>query len=895
VSTAPATQLAQSSDLLERSGQLEALGTMLDSVRSTSRGRLVLVTGEAGAGKTALARRFTDEHRESTRILWGACDALFTPRALGPLLDVAEETGGDLAQAAAGDAGPHEVANALLRELSRRAPTVLVIEDLHWADEATLDVVRLLARKADTAPALVLGTYRDDELDLRHPLRVVLGELARASNIARCELPRLSPDAVAQLAEPHGIDADELYRRTAGNPFFLSEVLASGDREIPPTVRDAVLARAARLSAAAAALLGAVSVSQSQAELRLLEAMASEPQLDCLDECLGSGMLAPATDGVAFRHELARMTIEETLAPHRRAALHRDALAALVAPPAGAPDPARLAHHAEAAGDAAAVLEFAPVAAARADSVGAHRQAAAQYARALRFATELPVQKRVALLEGRFRSAFRADDCDEAIEAIQEALAGHRALGDRVREGDRMRRLSDVLFCPGDRCAEAERLGRDAVTVLEGLESGRELGLAYANMASLCMNREDPDGTLTWGTRALELADRVDGVEIRVHALNTMGTMQVLAGDLAGAEKMRRSIALAREAGLEVDVARGYGNLAWAALRSREYAVVDAALAAGLEHCTEPNLDLWRLYLQGFQSHSQLDQGQWTEAAETASVALGDARTSSIPRIFAGVSLGLVRARRGDPRSADALDAALALAEVSEELQRIEAVAAARAEVAWLRGDRQGVVQATEATLRLAMELGARGVVGELALWRRRAGIAEGSRPRSPSPTRWSSPATGRRRRPTGRPSGARTTRRWRWPTATAPPGTARWSSCTSSGPARRRPSSRAVCAPGERGDCAAARAARRETTRRTSRRARSRCWRWSSRVCATGRSPIGCSSRPRRSTTTSARSCASSASTRAARRARRRGGSASLPTTTERLHDRPAGGDQSH
>ena len=133
-------------------------------------------------------------------------------------------------------------------------------------------------------------------------------------------------------------------------------------------------------------------MSQPQAELWLLDALASEPQLACLDECLGSGMLTPTTDGVAFRHELARMTIEETLAPHRRAALHRDALAALLAPPAGAPDPARLAHHAEAAGDAAAVLEFAPAAAARADAVGAHRQAAAQYARALRFGAELPVR-----------------------------------------------------------------------------------------------------------------------------------------------------------------------------------------------------------------------------------------------------------------------------------------------------------------------------------------------------------------------------------------------------------------------------------------------------------------------------------------------------------------------
>jgi len=725
VSTAPATRLAQTSDLLERSPQLDALEAMLDDVRATSRGRLALVAGEAGAGKTALVRLFADEHRAAARVLWGACDALFTPRALGPLLDVADEVGGDLAEVTARAAAPHEVAAALLRELTRRAPTVIVVEDLHWADEASLDVLRLLARKVDAAPALVVATYRDDELELRHPLRVVLGELATDRAIERCAVAPLSPEAVAQLAEPHGIDADELHRMTGGNPFFVSEILAAGDREIPPTVRDAVLARTARLSGAAATLLGAVAIAQPQAELWLLEALATEDELACLDECLGSGMLRPTADGVVFRHELARMTIDETLAPYRRVELHRAALAALRAPPAGAPDPARLAHHAEAAGDAAAVLEFAPAAAERAESVSAHRQAAAQYARALRFGADLPTDRRVTLLEGRFRSAFRADDCGEAIEAMQEALEGHRALGDRLHEGDGMRRLSDVLFCPGDRCADANRLGREAVTVLEGLSDGRELGLAYANMANLCMNREDADGTAAWAARALELADRIDGVEIRVHTLNTLGTMELLAGDLAGAAKLDGSIALARQAGLDDDVARGYGNLAWAALRNRLYAVVDEALAAGLEHCTEPRLDLWRLYLQGFQARSQLDQGRWTEAADDAAVALGDARTSSIPRILAGVALGLVRARRGDPRSADALDAALALSEVSEELQRIEAVAAARAEVAWLGGDRHGVVRATDAAFALASALGAAGVVGELALWRRRAGLSE--------------------------------------------------------------------------------------------------------------------------------------------------------------------------
>jgi DNA-binding CsgD family transcriptional regulator/tetratricopeptide (TPR) repeat protein/type II secretory pathway predicted ATPase ExeA len=724
VSTAPAIRLAQTSDLLERSPQLAALEEKLDAVRSTSRGRLMLVAGEAGAGKTALARRFTDERRGSARILWGACDALFTPRALGPLLDVAEDTGGDLARVTAEGAGPHEVATALLRELVRSAPTVLVLEDLHWADEATLDVLRLLARKVESAPALVLATYRDDDLDLRRGLRVVLGELATARGIDRCEIPPLSPDAVAQLAEPHGIDADELYRRTAGNPFFLSEVLASGDREIPPTVRDAVLARAARLSATARTLLDAVAVSQPQAELWLLEALAGE-ELDCLDECLGSGMLTGTAEGVAFRHELARMAVEETLAPHRRAALHRGALAALAAPPAGAPDPARLAHHAEAAGDAGAVLRFAPAAAARAESVGAHREAAAQYARALRFGADLAPERQVDLLERRSRSAFRADDCGEAIEALEEALEGHRALGDRLKQGDRLRRLSGVLFCPGDRSADAASSGSEAVTVLEGLAPGRELGLAYANMATLCMNREDADGTVAWSARALELAERLDDVEIRVQTLNTTGTMELLVGTPAGREKLERSIALAREAGLQEDVARGFSHLAWTGLRTRSYAVADDALAAGLDYCAEPHFDLWRLYLLGFAARSALDQGRWTEAAERASVVLGDSRSSSIPRILAGVVLGLVRARRGDPGASAALEDALALAEVSEELQRIEAVAAARAEVAWLRGDREGVAQATEVAFDLAKRLRAGWVIGQLASWRRRAGISE--------------------------------------------------------------------------------------------------------------------------------------------------------------------------
>ena len=122
---------------------------------------------------------------------------------------------------------PHEVVAALAHELSAKSPTVFVLEDVHWADEATLDVLTLLARRIETVPALVVSSYRDDELDAGHPLRLVLGELATSRPVARMKLTGLSSRSVAQLAEPYGVDAAELYDKTAGNPFFVVEALAS--------------------------------------------------------------------------------------------------------------------------------------------------------------------------------------------------------------------------------------------------------------------------------------------------------------------------------------------------------------------------------------------------------------------------------------------------------------------------------------------------------------------------------------------------------------------------------------------------------------------------------------------------------------------------------------------
>ena len=371
-------------ELLERANALSVLNACLSRLKEASEGRVVLVGGEAGVGKTALLRVFCQRQGAEVPALWAGCDPLFTPRPLGPLLSLAESHGGDFEHLVGGSPMPHEVASGLLRLLVSYPSPVFVLEDLHWADEATLDVFRLLVRRVGPAPVLVVASYRDDELDRRHPLRRVLGELATNRSVRRVALGRLSYGAVAQLAAPRGVDAEQLYAKTDGNPFFVAEVLAAGAEEVPSTVRDAVLARAAPLSPDARAVLDAVAVVPAQAELWLVEALAPGSLL-ALDECLVSGVLVASPAGVAFRHELARQAVEGSLGPGRRTSLHRRALAALAEPPHGEQDLARLAHHAEAAGDAGAVLRFALPAARKAAALGAHREAAAQYGRAPAF------------------------------------------------------------------------------------------------------------------------------------------------------------------------------------------------------------------------------------------------------------------------------------------------------------------------------------------------------------------------------------------------------------------------------------------------------------------------------------------------------------------------------
>jgi len=596
---------------------------------------------------------------------------------------------------------------------------VLVIEDIHWADDATLDALRYLIRRIADLPTVLVLTYRDDELDREHALHGLLGQASRSDHVLHLPLRRLSPEAVRQLSADSTVDAADLFSLTSGNPFLVQELLASAQGErVPRTIVDAVLARVRQLDPPVQDMLEQLAVIPSTLDRWLVDVLVpdSVPRAAALAAAEQRGLLTVSTRRISFRHELTRRAIEGSLPSARLMALNQRVLDALAGRDGS--DVSRIVHHAGQAGDEGAIVAYGPAAARDAARAGAHREAVAHFGLVLEHAGRFAAGERAALFQEYAIECYTVGAAERAASAQRQAVELNRGLDDPRALGASLRWLSRTQWWAGDRPG-AERAGREAVEVLERAGDARLLALALSNQSQLCMLAHQPAASISYGERAVALAREVNDAAIISHALANIGAAQGNLGDPAAERTLREALRVALEAGDVEEACRAYVNLSWNMLEWFRFDEAEGYLTQGIELAEEAEFLGFLSYLRIERAWLEFSRGRWDEAVRLAEAGL-DAHMPT--RCTALMLLGRVGVRRGQPQAASLLKAAWELAVKVNELQRTGPIAVARAEAAWLDGDHAGVREIAAPVYAEAVRLGDQVHQAELGYWLAKAG-----------------------------------------------------------------------------------------------------------------------------------------------------------------------------
>ncbi len=661
--------------LLERDREVGQLADLLAGVESEG-GKVVLVRGEAGVGKTSLVKEFVARHADEAHVLWGGCDDLSTPQPLAPFYDMARTEASVHAALAQGDRPA--LFEALLELLARQLrPTVTVVEDTQWAGEATLDAVRYLGRRVAATNGLLVLTYRDEEVDHDHPLRGVIGSLT-PGDVARIRLECLTHDAVAEMLEESSVDVTKTMRLTDGNPLFVTEILASGSDDVPGSLRDLVLARAARLAPSAKDLVQTLSVIPQLIPLGTAKRLAGAED-EHLHEAISLGLLVTADEAVSFRHELTRRAIEESLTLTERVDANRTVLEALPADT----DPARIAHHAQEAGDVDQLIEAAPRAAAAAAAVGSHLEAIAHYRSLEPYLDQLDPETKGAILDQWGHELRLAGQLKESMRVQQLRVEHHREQGDRRAEAAALVENAFAVFNVDSGGAEA--LMEQAVDLLGPDAVGADLIPIYEFKSYKAMMLNDFAAAREWADRALDAAD-LDGDEnLIIRCLINLGT----AGDgedyPAGRSTLDEAVRRAEAVGNWREASRALHNHAFAAAEALDLATAIDYAQRGIALATREEVPGRLSYANLTYAKALEIAGEWDEAENLAQDEL--AFRAPFTRSMALAIVGAMEARAGRAGARDTLLEAWRIASDANAPQRLAPNGAALAEYAWISGD----------------------------------------------------------------------------------------------------------------------------------------------------------------------------------------------------------------
>lgn len=688
------------------------------------RGGAVIVRGESGGGKTAFVEAFVSELPEGQRVLWGACDPLSTPRPLGPLHDLVDLLDEPCQEALRSSQQPYDIFVAVHNEL-RRQPSVLVLDDLQWADQGTIDLFRFLLRRAPQSHLLAIGIARDDEVGVTHPLRSLLGDVARSAHAQSLVLPPLTINTITDLVGDRSVDPAWLLDVTGGNAFFVCEMLEYADHDGPPeSIRDAILARTANLSVDAWDLLNLLTCAPGAIGDHLLTDLGvTLPALRALDE---AKLIKRDARGVAFRHDLCRLAVSSVIPPGAETGLHRRFIDAHRR--AAHTDPAVLTHHALGAGDRPLVTSAAAEAGRAAVSSGAHTQACEFFGIALEHGGLLPPETEADLLELQATEFYLTDRLDQAIAACRRALHLREQLDMPVAVSADHHWLAVYEWYSGNRSVADHHVAQ-AIATIDRRESddgrttsaddvGRrvQLGHALAMRAFLDVQSSHIDSAARLVARARELADatRDSDLLVRVRLINYYCEMA------AGGQVRDQLIDILTSGPRLIDetYSGGYTNLTYFDVEQRRLTVAAELLDSSIPLMVEHDLPICRMVQLGSRSRLRLLVGDWDDALVDADSVL-DARSAPLARTWPLLIRGVVSLRRfGD--DAGGIDDAWRLACRFGERVRMLPVASAIVERTWLTGVTDPRLDECAALLDVAPTIGLEWARGELAMWLRR-------------------------------------------------------------------------------------------------------------------------------------------------------------------------------
>lgn len=707
--------------LIEREYALERL-SFLARRAASGNGAIALISGEAGIGKTSLLREFKSTRHAEFQLTWGGCDALSTPRALGPLHDMGPDLSPCVQNVLRKDTSLSNLLPAVIKHLSDSDQTVvMVFEDVHWADNATLDLLKCLGRRISLLKTLLILSYRVDEIGPRHPMTNLLGELPQA-NTQRIELNPISPEGTNEIASQWDRTIANLHEITNGNPFYMTELLAAdaGEQDkVPLSIQDAIGSRLNRLPVAEQQFLETLSVIPHAIERQLVNHLYPDDGDTLADECIQRKLLQEDLNGnLRFRHELARLGTKERTTGLMQKVTHRRIVEVLSG---NANDQTidQILYHACAAKISDVVLQYAPLAAKAASISGAHSEAASHLEVALQYINDAPPETAATLYEKWSYEAALVHIDDDVIAARHSALELWRKLDRADKVGENLRWLSRLHWYHGH-ADKANQFADEAISIFESTSASSEQAMAYSMKSQFYMLNDRMEEAILWGKKALDIEAQCNNDEVKIHALNNMGSAMALGGDQTGLEHLNKSLNLALKKGYHEHAARAYTNTADYAVSVRNFDLAEKTINDGIVFDSKHDLDSWTHYLVGLLAQLRMKQGRIEEAETISQGVLKMDKLTLLMKLPALLVLARVQSRLGRAEADTTLQASLNDALSTGEAQYILPARLGIIEHAWLNDQHDKAIAQIDTVLSSDLPVTGTWRDSEITLWMHR-------------------------------------------------------------------------------------------------------------------------------------------------------------------------------